>query len=205
MKQGALIVILAWLVIGLPAAAEQPVSGKLLVAARATGGVFKHSLIYLIEHGEDGSLGLIVNRPTPALLKDMAPRFAEIDRQGHAVNYGGPVGLGALKFIVRDQVLGEDAISVDDGVHASGSPELLENLLRSDLPPQTLLIFVGYAGWAPGQLDGELKRKVWHVLSASAEFVFTTTDSSWQQLIEELEPRGLQARMRVTAGNDPPG
>jgi len=178
-----------------PAASAEPAAGQVLVAARSTGGVFSQSIVYLLEHGVQGTLGLIVNRQTEVSLKEVVPRLGELDRQGHKLGYGGPVGLNALKFLVHSSADPGDAIKVESEVFASGSPELLERLLREELDAEHLRVFIGYAGWAPGQLDGELRRGVWYVDHLPAAQVFEAGPGAWENLIDRLDPPGIQARI----------
>lgn len=180
--------------------ARAPEAGMALVAARDTGGVFKRSIVYMLSHDADGSLGLIVNRPTRASLTDLLPKLAEIEARDHRVRYGGPVGLQALKFLIRRAVNPGDAVRVSSDLFASGSPELLESLLRHDVDPAALRVFIGYAGWAPGQLGQELGRDAWYVVPLSTQEIFDADTDMWDRLIEELDPPGIQTELHPLSG-----
>ncbi len=180
--------------------ARAPEAGMALVAARDTGGVFKRSIVYILSHDADGSLGLIVNRTTKASLTDLLPKLAEIEARDHRVRYGGPVGLQALKFLIRQAGNPGDAVRVGSDLFASGSPELLESLLRDDVDPAALRVFIGYAGWAPGQLDQELERDAWYVVRLSTEEIFEADTDMWDRLIRELDPPGIQAELHPLPG-----
>ncbi|MDH3712741.1 MAG: YqgE/AlgH family protein [Gammaproteobacteria bacterium] len=175
--------------------AREPAAGLVLVAARDTGGVFRESIVYLLSHDEHGSLGVIVNRPTKATLTDLLPKFAELEARSHRILYGGPVGLRALKFLVRTHEHPGDAVRIDSDIFASGSPELLETLLQADFDPAALRVFVGYAGWAPDQLNQELARTAWYVVQLTTEEIFTADEGLWKRLISTFDPPGIRTRM----------
>lgn len=182
---------------GTAANARDPAAGLVLVAARDTGGVFRESIVYLLSHDAQGSLGVIVNRPTKASLTDLLPKYAEFEARSHRVRYGGPVGLQALKFLIRTREHPGDAVRIDTDIFASGSPELLESLLRSDFDPAALRVFVGYSGWAPEQLNQELARDAWYVVQLSTEQIFTADEGLWERLIDSFDPPGIRTRMDV--------
>lgn len=172
--------------------AREPAAGLVLVAARDTGGAFRESIVYLLSHDEHGSLGVIVNQPTKASLIDLLPKFAEFEARSHRVRYGGPVGLQALKFLIRTSEHPGDAVRIASDIFASGSPELLESLLRDDFDPGALRVFVGYAGWAPDQLNQELARDAWYVMSLTTDEIFTADEALWQRLIDRFDPPGIR-------------
>ncbi|MDH3450821.1 MAG: YqgE/AlgH family protein [Gammaproteobacteria bacterium] len=184
--------------LGATAQARDPAAGLVLVAARDTGGAFRESIVYLLSHDEHGSLGVIVNRPTKAHLTDLLPELAELQARSHRIRYGGPVGLQALKFLIRTREHPGDAVRIDTDVFASGSPELLESLLREDFDPGALRVFVGYAGWAPSQLDQELARDAWYVMQLTIDEVFRADEALWERLVDLFDPPGIRTRV------DPP-
>ncbi len=194
MRHLTLLPVLACVLGTLPAAAREPAAGDVLVAARSTGSVFERSIVYLLEHGDGGTLGLIVNRPGEVSLAEAAPGLGELDTEGHRLRFGGPVGLDALKFLLRSERDPGEAVRVTGDVFASGSPELLARLLREKVPASDLLIFVGYAGWAPRQLAGEMERGVWELERLPTEVVFSAGPELWEELIARLDPPGIRIR-----------
>ena len=177
--------------------ARDPAAGSVLVAARATGGVFHESIVYLLSHDAQGSLGVIVNRPTKASLTDLLPEYAELEARRHSVLYGGPVALQALKFLIRTSEHPGEAVRISAEIFASGSPQLLESLLHEDFDPGALRIFVGYAGWAPDQLNQELARGAWYVTQLSTDEVFAADKAMWGRLIDTFDPRGIRTRIDI--------
>ncbi|MFJ9318054.1 YqgE/AlgH family protein [Streptomyces globisporus] len=141
-------------------------TGRLLVAAPAlTDPNFDRAVVLLLDHDEEGSLGVVLNRPTPVGVGDILASWAALTGEPDVVFQGGPVSL--------DSALGVAVIPGDEGplgwrrVHGAiglvdleAPPELLGPALGS------LRIFAGYAGWGPGQLEGELSEGAWYVVES---------------------------------------
>lgn len=135
-------------------------------------------MIVLVEHGPDGSLGFIVNRPAPVSFEQVAELLA-LDATDAAsatkVFNGGPVTpqAGWILFDPRgaEEDMMEDAVRVDAALAVSASRKLLAAIARGEGPPRRLLA-LGYAGWAAGQLDGEFARGIWVPVDLDDEIVF---------------------------------
>ncbi len=171
--------------------------GRLLVASRGLPGpVFGQSVILLMEHGAEGAMGVIVNRPTDAPLREILPSFEPLAERSDRAWFGGPVGLGSsflLLIRTRNPPLG--AVEIIDGVHASGDLEALRALLAETSP--SFRGYIGYAGWGPRQLEGEMVRRDWWVMSADAATTFTDDPAGlWPRLIEQCE--GVATRRETT-------
>ncbi|MGW8886762.1 YqgE/AlgH family protein [Streptomyces sp. NPDC055749] len=141
-------------------------TGRLLVATPALADPnFDRAVVLLLDHDEEGSLGVVLNRPTPVGVGDILAPWAGLTGEPDVVFQGGPVSL--------DSALGVAVIPGDDGplgwrrVHGAiglvdleTPPELLAAALGS------LRIFAGYAGWGPGQLETELGDGAWYVVES---------------------------------------
>jgi hypothetical protein len=113
---------------------------------------------------------------------------------------GGPVQLNAVTFLVRRTTELEGGERVLPEVQYAADAGLLEELTTEPIDAATLRIFVGYAGWAPGQLEGEIARGGWHVLPADADTVFAEDPSAvWERLLPLPEP--LSASVRPAPGS----
>jgi len=180
------------------ASTGKPTPGMFLVARRALAGShFGQSVIYLVEHDEDGTLGLIVNRASAISLSEAVPDIEDKRATAHALYYGGPVGLPMILMLVRSESATEGMTHVSDDVYISSDRRVLEAALAAKKPASELRFYIGYSGWAAGQLDSELERGSWHVVAADADAVFSgETDSLWNRLIERLEPTGIQVDNR---------
>jgi putative transcriptional regulator len=100
------------------------------------------------------------------------------------VFYGGPVARRSVLFLLREEGALEGCRPVLSDVCASENPKLLERLLRQQDPAANVRVFAGHAGWAPRQLDLEVRAGGWYVLSADAETIFTDQPTrTWAQLV----------------------
>lgn len=151
--------------IGHPAA--PPEAGLLLVAAPTLEEPFHRAVILLLEHDESGTLGVVLNQPTTLDVGSVLPTWRDHLTGTPNLFQGGPValdsalGLAAVGSTVRepDEPEGFRRVSGALGIIDLDTP-------ADDLVPhlQALRIYAGYAGWAPGQLDGELERGSWAVV-----------------------------------------
>ena len=171
---------------------DRPAKGMLLIAGRGMPDLrFRQTVILLANHDEAGSLGLILNRASTTKLGHLIPKLSDMDQQGHKVYFGGPVGIDSLKFLVRSPHPFENTLHIIDDLYLGGSRATLENILRKNKPTSEFRIYLGYAGWGPEQLDGELDRRDWHLRKAKLEEIFNRReDTIWHKLIEIYEPEG---------------
>jgi putative transcriptional regulator len=163
-------------------------SGQLLVALEDLRDPrFVRTVIYMIRHDRDGAMGLVVNRPVgdvPAV--EVLARFAIYDDQVRGtirVHYGGPVepGRGFVLHTADRMIAGSQ--SVADGVAFTGSPEMLKAIARGSGPRRSLLA-LGYAGWAPGQLEGEIQRGAWATVPSDVALLFSDDpERTWERAL----------------------
>lgn len=172
---------------------SEPAQGVLLVARRdMPDPYFAESVVLLVRHSEEGSLGIIINRPMGFPLSQAAPEYEKHGEQ--ALYWGGPVLWNYLTYLGRTDPMPEDVMFVIDGMFFGGDVTLLEDLLGRDSAAKDLRVFAGHAGWAPGQLESELARKDWYLVSLNAEMVFTTApEALWPTIIAKLDPRDMAA------------
>lgn len=176
-------------------------TGKLLVAMPGMGDPrFDHSVIYLTAHSDEGAMGLMVNKPAPEMkLSDVLDKLIEgadtIDRS-LGVHIGGPVETGR-GFVLHS---GEyrsaiETLRVDDDFAMTATLDILEDIASGDGPDKALLT-LGYAGWGPGQLEGEISQNGWLTCDADAGLVFDLADSKkWSAALQSIgiDPLGLSA------------
>jgi putative transcriptional regulator len=162
-------------------------AGQFLVAEPSLDGTrFEHSVILMIEHDADGAFGLRINRPAGAV-----PWQALLDqlglegdaRDGEVTLYsGGPVQPRSFFLLHGPDAEAAEARTVLEGVALTAGGDLVRRLAEGEGPAEARAI-LGYAGWAPGQLETELERGSWFTVPASAELVFDTDpESLWQAL-----------------------
>ena len=176
-----------------PAPPAGPAIGRFLVANRQVAGFFGESVIVLVDHGAHGSLGLIVNRPVELTLDELLPDVERARGHGEHAWLGGPVATDQLLLLIRAQQPPRDAALVLDGLYVSGHRETLLGLLGGPGPGVEFRAYVGYAGWAPGQLASEVARGDWTVAPGDTAAVFARDPSGlWEKLLrrhQEIQVR----------------
>jgi len=182
---------------------ERPAKGKFLVAERHVPEPFRQSVVLLVTHGSAGTVGLIVNRVTKVALSEVLPDLKPASKSSHAVFFGGPVALDGLMFVYRSNPPPKLAQHVMEDVYFGGERSVLEKLLEEQERPGELRLFLGYAGWGPGQLESEIARGDWHVMGADAKTVFREdVETLWPELIGRVRGTlvALVGRRRFEAG-----
>lgn len=168
--------------------APDSLAGRLLVATDHMGDPrFRETVVYMVEHGPDGAMGLVVNVPLgPAPMDVLLDRLGlpEADAVGDIqVYYGGPVDRAHGFFLHSTDVMLEGSMAVAGGVALTARPEMLGALARGEGPAHSLFA-LGYAGWAPGQLESELAQDAWFVIPAEADLIFAEDPAqSWQRAV----------------------
>jgi putative transcriptional regulator len=160
-----------------PPLRETPsLAGQLLIAApEMRDPRFAHTVLVLVRHSREGAVGLVINRPLGEQpLSRLLKAIGESD-EGAAgsvmVYYGGPVQL-ELGFILHSADYHRTAtLQVTKDVGLTASPEIFRDIAAGQGPKKALVAF-GYAGWGPGQLEGEMARNGWFIAPADPKLVF---------------------------------
>jgi putative transcriptional regulator len=155
-------------------AGEEKSQTTILLVARAElpDPNFRSSLVLVMNHIGPAPIGVIVNRPTKIAVSRLFPDIKALAELDAKLYFGGPVELDSVSFVFRASKPPEDAARVLEGVYVSTNRELLRKLLRRDKPMEGLRIFIGYSGWAPGQLEAEIARGDWTLAPAEADTIF---------------------------------
>ncbi len=120
-----------------------------------------------------GPIGIIINRPMPVPVSHLFPDLKPLAQVRDKVYFGGPVDFGSVWFLFHAATRPEHAIQACEGVYLSADRQLLLQLLARKKPMESLRIFLGHAGWAPGQLEGEIERRDWSSKRAEMESIFS--------------------------------
>lgn len=164
------------LAIAVPATAE-PESlekGVFLVATdQIQEGNFYRTVVLLLTFGEGGAVGVIVNRPSSLPLQRLLPDARIPSDNDMRVWQGGPVDPGRMLYLIHSEDDLKGAARAFGNIHMSHDRILLDKVLRKKKFRGKVRIIAGYAGWAPGQLEGEIRRGGWMVVPATAKDVFT--------------------------------
>ena len=164
---------------------------KCLIATPAIKDpIFAESLIYMCEHSEEGSMGLVVNHQTTQVLDDI---FRQLDIvcddeqiRNIPVYIGGPVKL-EQGFVLHTTDGGwQNSVRVADGIHLTSSVDILQSIARGR-GPDDYLVMLGYSGWASGQLESELQQNSWLTSNCTADLLFRQNPADkWQIAFDSL-------------------
>ena len=169
--------------------------GQFLVASpHLPAPNFLRTVVLLVDYSAQGAIGLIVNRPTEVKLHQMVTDMESLEDRPETVWVGGPVAHWQVMLLVRSDTEVDGAEKVFADVHFTASRVVLEDLLGSETEFRS---YAGYAGWSPGQLDGEVERGGWHILPGDADMVFDREPLElWQELISRGEAKWVDFRLR---------
>jgi putative transcriptional regulator len=162
-----------------------PAKGRLLVAAPALADPnFHRTVVYILDHDDTGTVGVVLNHPTETSVDDVVPHWGLLSAAPAVIFGGGPVSINGAICLAR---LAEAEIAVggvaDISAESSGFQLVTSRVGTADLKlaPEDLpvrlasaRIFAGYAGWGPAQLEAELDADAWFVLDADDADVFST-------------------------------
>jgi putative transcriptional regulator len=166
-------------------------AGQLLVAMpQMEDHRFVRSVIYLCAHNREGAMGLVLNKlvgtlTLPELLESLS--IPATGLQGiPPVHFGGPVESGRGFVLHSADYSEENSLTVGDNLALTATLDILRAIGRGEGPRKSLLA-LGYAGWGPGQLDGELQKNGWlHVPADEAILFDVELDSKWQRALAKL-------------------
>ncbi len=160
-------------------------AGKFLVARGFMRDPnFSGTVIYLIRYDLLGALGVVVNRPTEILLPDVLPDVGWLRENRSRLMWGGPVERTRLTILALSKEPIEGAKHVRGDLYVGWDVERFRDLLeRGSGEISAVRAYGGYAGWAPGQLAGEVERGGWLVVDAPEELIFRDTSRLWYRLV----------------------
>jgi putative transcriptional regulator len=172
------------------AVAAQPASlaGQLLVARpELRDPRFSHTVVYIVRHDAGGAMGLILNRPIgeaslSELLEQAGLEGKSVDGKIR-VHFGGPVE-APRGFVLHTADYKIDGTQVvKDGIAVTARPEILR-AMGTGIGPRKSLFALGYAGWASGQMEGEIKAGSWEIVPADKALVFDEDyETKWERAI----------------------
>jgi putative transcriptional regulator len=171
----------------------RPAQGKLLVATDVVQGeMFAKTVVLLLYYDDTGAFGLVVNRPTDVSPEELVSAEDALAGYRGTLYWGGPVQMDSLRALLHTDEPPQSAEKIIESVYLVAFDDALD---LDSAGPDTLRLFIGYAGWAPGQLDRELAGGSWHVLPGTDERVFDAEPASlWKRLVPAQEQRAAVAR-----------
>jgi putative transcriptional regulator len=164
---------------------SDPRAGRLLVATPLlTDPNFRRSVVLIVEHeATEGTLGVVLNRPTEVPVRQVLDQWTDLATGPSVVFRGGPVSgdsaLALAHIPGTDEPLGWRAL---DGAPALARLGLLEPVIKE------MRVYAGYAGWSPGQLQGEVDEGAWVVIGAQPSDVFAAEpESLWREVLRRQD------------------
>jgi len=167
---------------------HKPEKGCLLISEpHLPDNNFERSVIYLCEHNEKGSFGLVLNKYSDFTLNKLVPNL-DFD---NSVGIGGPVENNTLHFLYRNSPPIELGVAVSDNINWGGNYEQLLDWIGDGASQEDILFFIGYSGWSEGQLEEEIDRHSWIVYpNATEQLVFDTRKKNlWKAVLKEMGGR----------------
>ena len=146
---------------------------------------FFKTVIYMCAHSSEGSMGIIINKKIDY---DLYPNLLEqlgidkpLDNKKLFIRYGGPIESGRGFVLHSDDIIRQESLNIDKGIALTSTSEFFEDLAKGKGPKNSILA-LGYAGWAPGQLESEIMQNSWMSLNVDSSFLFDEeVKNKWSQ------------------------
>ena len=151
---------------------------------------FQRTVTYMCQHGDDGALGIVINRPIDLMLGDILGQMEiEVESQNIGatqVYYGGPVQPERGFVIHEGSGQWESSLAVTDSIMLTTSRDIMEAIARGK-GPRKMLVALGYAGWGEGQLEQEILQNAWLNAPALNQVIFDLpADRRWKSAAEQM-------------------
>ena len=163
-----------------------PKRGSILLSEPLMGDYyFGRSVVLLAEHNEEGTFGVIMNKPLEQAFNEAVPHFPSFDGQ---LFLGGPVEKNSLFYIHSFGDLIDDSTAIGGGLYWGGSIDIIKDLmLIGKLTPNNIRFYAGYSGWSPHQLNAELSLNAWVVTEIQDQNLLgMNSDTMWNNLLSPL-------------------
>jgi putative transcriptional regulator len=168
--------------------------GVLLVASPSLEDPnFRQAVVLVVEHGPEGTVGLILNRSTNVLLSKALPDITVLKGTSYRLFAGGPVEPTRFLLLFRLKEPPADARLVFDGVYLGRTPKALERIIAQAKPNETFRAFAGFSTWVPRQLEAEMRLGAWAILPPDSVGIFDKDPATlWQDCLSRLQAPRVQ-------------
>ncbi len=168
--------------------------GHLLVASpHLADPNFEKAVVLLIHHSEDGTFGVVLNRPGESTIKELWSDLGEAPCEtDQHIHLGGPVS-GPLMAIHTNELLSE--LEIVPGLYFAAQRGNIEKLLSQG--GDNFRLFVGHSGWGGGQLEGELEEGSWLTAPATIDYVFTDETELWKTVARDIGKGILSSVLKI--------
>ena len=172
----------------------ESLQGHFLIAATELQDPnFRQTVVLLVQHNDEGALGLVLNRPSDITVKQVWEKVGDSPCvTDHTLLVGGPCQ-GPLMSVHTKFGLGDQEVM--PGVYFSTQSDSIEKLVARD--DEAMRFFVGFAGWSPGQLESELETGSWRTMEATAEQIFAAPSDLWIMLTRHAISSTLISTLRI--------
>ena len=169
--------------------------GVLLVAHPSlTDPNFQQTVVLVCEHGAEGTLGIIINRPTAIPLSEALSNVSVLKGTSYVLFAGGPVQPDGIIMLFRVADAPDQLRKILERVYLGLNREILERVITDPQPTETFRAYAGYAGWAPGQVEFEMAMGSWAVIPADPSSIFDKApETLWAEMVEAIQaPRVIR-------------
>lgn len=162
----------------------EPKKGRILIAEPfLTGSYFNRSIVFLVEHNTEGSVGFILNKPVdfpvPDFKKQM-PKFNDI------LHMGGPVNIESVYYLHTLGDLIPNSVQIVDNLYWGGDYDCLKQMIDSgSIDGTQVRFFLGYSGWGEGQLREEIGEDSWLVADIHPDTVMQSSSKLWNKMVKK--------------------
>ena len=145
---------------------------------------FRQTVILLCEHGPEGSMGLVINRPTEVEVSALVDDFPALVRSGKVYS-GGPISRNAMLVLCHSDEI-QNGHGVLQDVFLARDLEVFKNQ-EWGTSKQEVRCYLGYAGWGPGQLEAEMQSRAWELIPGDSRLIFETDlVLLWQAMMKRM-------------------
>ena len=168
--------------------------GVLLVASPSLEDPnFRQAVVLVVEHGPEGTVGLILNRSSNVLLSKALPDIMALKGTNYRLYAGGRVEPTRFLLLFRLKEPPADARSIFDGVYLGRTPKALERIITQAKPTEAFRAFAGFSAWSPRQLEAEMLLGAWAILPPDSSSIFDKDPATlWQDSISRLQAPRVQ-------------
>jgi putative transcriptional regulator len=169
-----------------PGGEVDSLKGQLLISGgRLLDANFRHTVVLIGSHDATGAVGVVLNRPLDVTVQEAVPPLAELTGAGEKLFQGGPVE--PQQAVLLADVADPSILDIP----VVGSVGFLTGEVPADMRPavRRARVYVGHAGWGPGQLEAELEEDAWILEAATGDDIYTAhADSLWRRILERKGP-----------------
>ena len=187
---------------GAAMADDRYLEGRFLIAMPTMGDPrFERTVIYMCAHSTEGAMGLVVNKPLDDLsFADLLQQMG-IEERGTGtirLHFGGPVETGRGFVLHSDDYMNDGSLRIAGGIALTATVDVLR-AMASGGGPQSSILALGYAGWAPGQLDAEIQANGWLTCEGDRELLFDRDlGGKWHKALTRI---GIDPALLSTAAD----